>query len=46
MCVYASLTAIDALLVFVFPETKGKDMPDSVSQAESKKRKKKEIQET
>ena len=34
MCVYAALTAIDALLVFVFPETKGREMPDTVNQAE------------
>ena len=36
MCVYAALMAMCALLVFVFPETKGREMPDTVNQAEYK----------
>jgi len=34
MCVYGALTGIDALLVLVFPETKDRDMPDTVNEAE------------
>jgi hypothetical protein len=37
---YSILTFISAILVQIFPETKGKEMPNTVRDAEKKKEKK------
>jgi hypothetical protein len=37
MLVYAILTLIDAGIVLIYPETKGKEMPDTIHETEMKK---------